>query len=319
MMLTDRLGGLLSTPNPTVGVEIASDHVSAVTLAGSSDKPVVAGHGTELLPDGAVVPGLNATNITNPKAVTEALQTVFEQLPRRPTRVALVVPDSVAKISLVRFEHVPPKAADLDQLIQWQVRKTAPFKLEDAQISFSRGSTPAEGGQEFVVALMRRDIVEEYERVCADAVAHAGIIDVASFNLINAALSTGTGEGDWLLVHVACGYSTIAIIRGRHLIFFRNRAADDVASLTDLAHQTAMYYEDRLGGAGFSRVVLARPAARGAPETSLRATLEDRLSASVEPIESLITPGRPTEPTLIASLAAPIGLLLRDRPENAAA
>ena len=318
-MLTERLRGLFATPTPTVGVEIASDHVSAVALGGSGDTPILSGHGSAPLPDGAVVPGLNATNVIDSKTVTEALRRVFEHLPRRPTRVALVVPDSVAKVSLVRFEEVPSKAADLEQLIQWQVRKTAPFKLEDAQVSFSRGSTPAEGGQEFVVALMRRDIVEEYERVCADAAAHAGIIDVASFNLINAALAAGTDKGDWLLVHVARGYSTIAIVRGRHLIFFRNRAADDERSLADLAHQTAMYYEDRLGGTGFSRVLLARPAASGAPETSLRTTLEDRLSATVEPIESLITPGGPAEPALIASLAAPIGLLLRDRPENAAA
>jgi type IV pilus assembly protein PilM len=319
MMLTDRLRGLLSTPHPTVGVEIASDHVSAVTIAGPSDKPVLAGHASVPLPEGAVAPGLNATNVTDPKVVTEALQMVFGQLPRRPTRVALVVPDSVAKVSLVRFEQVPAKAADLEQLIQWQVRKTAPFKLEDAQVSYSRGATPDAGGQEFVVALMRRDIVEGYERVCADAGVHAGIVDLASFNLINATLSPGTGEGDCLLVHVASGYSTIAIIRGRHLIFFRNRAADDERSLADLAHQTAMYYEDRLGGVGFSRVLLARSAVDGAPATALRATLEDRLSATVEPIESLIKPGGPAEPALIAALAAPIGLLLRDRPENTAA
>ena len=41
------------------------------------------------------------------------------------------------------------------------------------------------------------------------------------------------------------------------MIFFRNRAADADGSLADLVHQSAMYYEDRLEGAGFARVVLA--------------------------------------------------------------
>ena len=57
----------------------------------------------------------------------------------RPRRIGLVVPDLVAKVSLVRFEKVPPRAADLDQLVRWQVRKTAPFPIEEAQVSSCAG------------------------------------------------------------------------------------------------------------------------------------------------------------------------------------
>ena len=41
------------------------------------------------------------------------------------------------------------------------------------------------------------------------------------------------------------------------LIFYRHRGADGTESLTDLVHQTAMYYEDRLNGTGFRRVLVA--------------------------------------------------------------
>ena len=40
------------------------------------------------------------------------------------------------------------------------------------------------------------------------------------------------------------------------LMFFRSRGAEGEGTLADLVHQTAMYYEDRLSGAGFSRVML---------------------------------------------------------------
>ena len=69
--------------------------------------------------------------------------------------------------------------------------------------------------------------------------------------------------GDWLLVNVTADYSSIAILRDEHLIFFRNRAVDTEGTLADLVHQTGMYYEDRLGGAGFSRVLLAGSAGGG--------------------------------------------------------
>ena len=48
----------------------------------------------EPLPPGAVVPSLNAANIVDPKAVSDALLQVFERIGARPKRVALAIPDS---------------------------------------------------------------------------------------------------------------------------------------------------------------------------------------------------------------------------------
>ena len=64
---------------------------------------------------------------------------MLDRLSSRPKRIALVLPDTVGKLSLVRFEKVPAKVEDLDQLIRWQVRKAAPFKIEDAQVSWVPG------------------------------------------------------------------------------------------------------------------------------------------------------------------------------------
>ena len=87
--------------------------------------------------------------------------------------------------SLVRFEKVPAKVQDLDQLIRWQVRKAGPFPIDEAQISYVPGLEAADG-QEFIVALARRSVIEEYEGLCAEAGATAGLVDLASFNVVNA-------------------------------------------------------------------------------------------------------------------------------------
>ena len=154
------------------------------------------------------MPSLTAPNVQNRQAVVAALGRVLEQI-GRPRRVGLVVPDLVAKVSLVRFEQVPARAADLEQLVRWQVRKTAPFPIEEAQVSFVPGIKVASGadggggaGQEFIVSLARRATIEDYEALCADAGAHAGLVDLTTFNVINAVLA-GTpavagGVGDWL-------------------------------------------------------------------------------------------------------------------------
>ena len=110
------------------------------------------------------------------------------------------MPDPVAKVSLVRFEQVPPRAQDLDQLIRWQVRKAAPFPIEEAQVSYVAGLRAADG-QEFVVSLARRDVVQEYEALCAAPGAHAGLVDLSTFNVVNAVLAgvgrAGRRTGCW--------------------------------------------------------------------------------------------------------------------------
>ena len=100
----------------------------------------------------------------------------------------------------------------------------------------------------------RREVVAEYESVCDEAGIHAGLVDVATLSVANLYLASGPPAGDWLIVHIRPEYTSIAIMRGSDLIFFRTRAEGDAEPLADVVHQTAMYYQDRLDGHGFSRV-----------------------------------------------------------------
>ncbi len=140
-------------------------------------------------------------------------------------------------------------------------------------------------------------------------------------NLINAVLAGqpgGADAADWLLVHVAPDYSTLAVVRGGDVIFFRTRAAERDDDLSDLVHQTAMYHEDRLGGGGFSRVVLAGASSRGLEEGErLRRDLEERVGTRIEPLDfrgavtlrDRIVAG----PELLDALAPSVGVILRER------
>jgi Tfp pilus assembly PilM family ATPase len=305
---------------PSVAVEIAAGRVSAATVEWRGQQPVVSAHATELLPEGALVPSLVAANVHDRPAIVAALGRVFDQI-GRPRRVGLIVPDVVAKVSLVRFERVPPRVRDLDQLVRWQVRKAAPFPIDEAQVSYVPGVL-AEDGREFVVSSARRATIEEYEGLCADAGAHAGLVDLSTFNVVNAVLaSSGAPEADWLLVNIAPDYASIAILRDSDLIVFRNLSSDTDGTIADLVHQTAMYYEDRLKGAGFTRVVLAGAATAGARQAGnieqIRRSLEERLTATVDTVDpraaATLTDRISAAPALLDTLAPLVGLLLRDR------
>lgn len=328
------LPSFLTSPPPSVGVEIASDRVTAVSLARQGSSWVVGAYGSERLPPGVVTPGLNAGNVHDARTLSGALRSAFDKLGTRPRRVALVIPDTAAKVSLLRFEKIPA-AADLDQLIRWQMRKAAPFKPEDAEISWVPAAPLPGGGREYLVTLGRRDIIESYMKACTDAGATAGLVDLASLNLINAALASDSGapagdpstdsgspratsRGDWLVVHVAADYATLAIVRDKDLIYFRTRQLESDGDLADLVHQTAMYHEDRLSGGRFGRVVLSGGSARGADAGDrLRRGLEERMNVKVEALDFRGTAAMRDRISagaeLLDALAPALGVVLREQ------
>jgi Tfp pilus assembly PilM family ATPase len=309
-----RLFSLSDADSPDVAVEIAAGRVSAAQLERRGGKAVVAAHTLEPLPVGALVPSFTAANALDKSSVITALNRVLERV-GRPRRVALVVPDAVGKVSLVKLEKVPARTADLDQVIRWQVRKTAPFPIDEAQVSYVPGLRAADG-QEFVVSLARRSVVEEYETLCSEAGAYAGIVDLATFNVINAILAGSSPtslDGDWLAINVCLDSASIAIMRGPHVIFFRNRTADADGTLADLVHQTGMYYEDRLQGAGFTKAFLCAPG----QDEEVRRMLQERLPVTIEAVDprqsAALTDRIVAGPALLDTLTPLVGVLVRDR------
>lgn len=284
---------------PDVAIEICPEHVAVARWALRGSLPTAASHVVEPVPPGAVVPSLIAANIPDVAVVGGAIRQALTRFGGRVTRAALVIPDPAAKVSLIRFEQVPASADDLSELVKWQVRKTAPFPIEQAVVSYTAGGRSADGGQEFVVSVAHADFVAQYEAACAYAGVHAGLIDIATFSIINGVLAgPAAPSGDWLLVHASHGYTTLAVLRGSDMIFFRNREEESEGTLADVVHQTAMYYEDRLSGAGFTRVLLAGSAVHGAD--AVRQSLEQRLDVRIEPVPH-------------ADLASLLGILARER------
>ena len=310
-------GSLLRAAPPDVAIDIGVSRVSAARLSWRGSAATVAAHTSEPLPPGAVVPALAAPNMPDVSVVGRAVAAALGRLGGRVRRAALVVPDTVAKVSLLRFENVPARSSDLMELVRWQMKKSAPFPLEQAIVTFTAGNPQTEAGQEFIVSASRRDIIEEYEGACSQAGVHAGLIDIATFAIINGVLAQQTpSSSDWLLVHTTPAYTSLAVLRSDHVIYFRNQAEDAEAALADVVHQTAMYYEDRLKGGGFSRVLLAGAASVPGGADALRKSLEERLDVSVEAVDprgaAALVDRISAAPELLDTLNPLVGILARE-------
>src|SRR6187397_1276160 len=130
--------------------------------------------------------------------VAQAVSRALSQLGgSKPTRVSLLIPDTTTKVSLLKLEKVPARTADLREIVRWQMKKAAPFPIDHAALSISQGARGADGSNEFVVAMSRADVIHQYEQACLMAGAHAGLVDLSTFGVINSILGGATApSGD---------------------------------------------------------------------------------------------------------------------------
>lgn len=315
-------GTWFTSPSADTAIQIVPEAVSVATLAMRGQQPVVRSCDVETLPPGAVVASLTAPNIVGRQTVIEALGAALRRLDIKPRRALLVVPDPMARVSLVRFERVPARADDLEQLLRWQLKKSLPFPVEEASLTAVPSSRSGDG-REFLVVVAKRATVRQYEDVCEAVGAEVGVVDLATLCLVNVFLAGHQAPaGDWLLVHLQPTYTSMAIMRGPDVIFFRSRAADDEETLADVVHQTAMYYQDRLAGQGFVRVLLGGMERAPGDVDQARRSLDERLGVPVEIIDpthiAAVADRITVSPDVMAALAPLLGMLLRAHQEAVA-
>jgi Tfp pilus assembly PilM family ATPase len=234
-----------------------------------------------------------------------------------------LLPDVAARVSLVRFERVPARQEDLEQLVRWQLRKSAPFPIDEAVLSLSRGGARDAAG-EFVAVIARRAVVRDYETLCEELGMQPGLVDLSTFGVLNFLLSSPSiAGGDWLVVHLRPEYTSLAIMRNDSVIFFRNVPDSDGETLADAVHQTTMYYQDRLSGHGFGRVFLGGTGPTSGSLEAVKRGLEQRLGVGVRSIDLSHAALSDSEriaaaPERLAVLAPLVGTLLRTRGRVAA-
>lgn len=301
-----------------MAVEIASRRVTVAEVARGGRSLRVSAYASEPLPADAVTPALTGPNVPAPSIVADAIRRALDRAGlRSASRVALVVPDSIARVSLLPFEQVPARAADLEQLVRWQLKKAVPFPIDEAQVSICPAHSST-SGTTMAAVVARRDVVQQYEAATSAAGLRAGIVDIASFNVMNTIAGAGAAtEGDALVVTLAPEATTLAITRGPALMFYRHRANVDEEPLGALVHQTAMYHEDRLGGSRFSRVWLSGAAFSESGAEELRREISRRLGVPAEAVDvrsaAELRDWADATPPVLDALAAPVGVLLRDR------
>ncbi len=226
---------------PLWSCELTSKHI--IVGGVTNRRSQIAGKMMAELPDGTVTSSHSEPNIRNLDAARSAARDVLQHSGFRGSEIALVVPDDTARIAFVTAENLSKNHEDQKTFIRWKLKKTVPFDVDTAQVSYRIvGPHRTGSGVDMLVALSPRSIVEEYENLFDTMDIHAGSVlpsTLAALNLLK------TSDGDSLFLKIAPDCVTTTIFQNRRAQFYR-RVTD--VSLYDAAYPTVMYYQDKLGG-----------------------------------------------------------------------
>lgn len=249
---------LLDPTHPPAAIEVRARSVGVVRLDREGRRARLAAAANLDLPEGALRLSMTQNNIENAAAFRDTLRAALERAGAlRVGRVALILPDPVARLALIPGSEVAAKKRkQSEELIRFRLRKAVPFDVRDARIAFAGGGTRA--ADSVLVAALYGPVLEGYEQACRDVGVHPGLVELSGLALLNAAYGARP-TGDRLLVNWDEGYVTLLLARGEWPILVRTLAGEAAASEDEVAREVAntlLYYRERLGGIALSQAMV---------------------------------------------------------------
>ena len=189
-----------------------------------------------------------ADNLLRPDAVASALARIAPPngAKRRPATV--ILPDYAARVSLLDFDSFPSSPEEQLPLVRFRVKKTIPFDIESAAVSYwAQPASTKSGGKkvEVVAVTVAMEILARYEAVFRNASLHPGEVTTSGL----AALNLYAAGGVAVIAKLTGNILTVMAVDDGQLKLFRCLAIEQGSNEEILAvlNPTFAYIEDELG------------------------------------------------------------------------
>jgi len=114
-------------PNyPPVAIEINQREMVLVRLKRRRGKTYLEAHQARALPEATVGTSIIRPNLGSPDTVVKKVQDLFAASGTRPGKVSLVLPDNLAKVTLMTLPERPGSRKQLTELIRFRLRRAVP-------------------------------------------------------------------------------------------------------------------------------------------------------------------------------------------------
>lgn len=268
---------LLKEPPPSYAFELSEDGI-AYARTGEPEQGAFQPFGDAVL--GAVLKVSPVhDNIQNAAALKAAIDQIVPQ-DRKKRRAALILPDYSSRVAVLDFDSFPAGADEQLALVRFRMKKSVPFDVDTAVVSYFAEPRAGQGKIDVVVAIMAREIVIRYEAPFRAAGFQPGYVTTSSLAMLNAVHP----DGLTLVAKLSGRTLSAMVLDGSVLKLSRcvEMESADRAEIEAVLHPTFVYIEDELD-AKPKRLVLC---GFGADSQDLARDLEAQWSAAVEPLRS---------------------------------
>ncbi len=226
---------------PYLACEIATDGVVAARAA-EGDRTFEMLVGREL-GEGVVAPDLTEHNVLQPEVLARTIGEVLNGAGGKGKDVIAVLPDAACRVVLLDFDQLPPKPDEADGVVRFRLKKSLPFDVERARVSYQ--VLPSDDGVRVVAAVGLATVLDEYEQAFRDAGYAPGVVMpsmLAMLSAVEAAQPT-------LIVKVDAHTTSVAILQHDKLMLFRtvenNKGKPlDGEALADEVYPSVVFFQD---------------------------------------------------------------------------
>jgi type IV pilus assembly protein PilM len=235
----DNLKSLLLDPPPGMVFEVSEAGIAAARI----------GNRTEL-DFRALQPGVLAVsplkeNVLDEAAFTAAVKALATaHAARKGKDAALILPDFSARTTVLDFDTFPTDAEEQLALIRFRLKRSVPFDVETAAVSFY--AQPGAKHVDVVVVMAPMEIVSRFEAPFRAAGLSPGLVTTSSLAALELA-----PEGGLTMVAKLTGRSLTLLVRDKStlkLVRCLELPTSEMEDITAVLVPTFVYMEDNLGG-----------------------------------------------------------------------
>lgn len=273
MQLLDRVSALVKEPPPAYAFELSEGGIASAHAGSTAFRE---------LPAGTLSVSPVRDNVQNTEDFSRVVSALYPSpSARRRRAAALILPDYSTRLQVLDFDSFPARHEDRLQLIRFRVRKTIPFDVESASISY-HPQPVANGKVDVVTAIVSLEILARYEAPFRNAGYHTGFVTTSSL----AALTLVPQDGVTVLAKLSGRALTVVVQDRTRLKLIRclelERGDDD--EILAVLHPTVAYVEDELNTSP-TRLVLCGFGSRMA---ELQPAWGEALNLPVEPAQAAL-------------------------------
>lgn len=224
-----------------VGIDIGSSSIKMVELKDTKKGYQLVNYGIAPIPSDVIVDGA----IMDSAAIVDAVKRLLSEKRVKTKDVAISVSGHSVIIKKITLPVMTE--AELEESIQWEAEQYIPFPITDVNMDFHiLEMVPGQSQMDVLIVAVKKDMINDYTAVLAEAGLNPVVVDVDSFALENMYCINYdvVPEETVALVNLGANVTNINILKGGTSTLTRDVSVGGRQITTEIQKQLGVSFED---------------------------------------------------------------------------